>query len=51
MKASGVLSFAKNMCRVVSKNISENVSVKYNQKLHTKRSATKALKTTSKRAI
>ena len=38
------------MFRIVSKNRSENVSVKYNQNLHTKRSASEALKTTSKRA-
>ena len=43
------MSFAKNMCR----NIGKNLSIKYNQKLldHAKQSATDALKTTSKRAI
>ena len=44
---------AKNMGENIGKNISKNVSGKYSQKLfdHAKKSATDALKTTSKRVI
>ena len=48
-KGYGFFSSAKNMDR----NISENLSSKYNQKLldHAKQSATDALKTSTKRVI
>ena len=53
VKGYGFLSFAKSMGKNISKNISKNLSGKYSQKLldHTKKSATDALKTSSKRAI
>ena len=49
VKGYGFLSFAKNMGRRISKNVSS----KYSQKLldHTKQSATDALKTASKKVI
>ena len=49
VKGYGFLSFARNM----DKNISNNLSSKCSQKLldHAKQSVTNALKTTSKRAI
>ena len=49
VKGYGFLTFARNM----DKNISENLSSKYGQKLldHAKQPATDALKTASKRAI
>ena len=45
--------FAKNMRRIVGKNISKNLSSKYNEKFldHAKQSATDTFKTASKRAI
>ena len=48
IKGHGFLSFAKN----IGKNISKSVSGKFSEKLannHAKRSATDALKTTSKK--
>ena len=53
VKRYGFLSFAKNMCKNIDKNISKNLSSKYGQKLlgHSKKSATDALKTFSKRVI
>ena len=49
----GILSFAKNIGKNIGKYISKNLSVKYRQKLvdHAKKSATDALKTSSKRVI
>ena len=49
IKGYRFLSFAKNIAKIISKN----VSGKYNQKLldHVKQSATDALRTTSKRVI
>ena len=45
------MSFAKNMGKTIGKNISKNLSGKYCQKRldHAKRSATDALKTSSKK--
>ena len=53
VKGYGFLSFAKNIGKNISKDKSSNLSGKYSQKLldHVKRSATDALKTTSKRVI
>ena len=53
LKGYGFLSFAKNMFKNIGENISQNVTGKHNQKLldHTKKSATDALKTVSKRVI
>ena len=53
VKGYGFLSFAKNMGENIGKNIRKNLSDKYTQKIldHIKRSATDALKTTSKRVI
>ena len=53
MDLYGFLSFAKNMDKNISKNIRKNLSSKYNQKLldHAKKSATDAIKTSSKRVI
>ena len=54
------MSFAKNMCKNIDKNISKSLSGKYSpgmlamhQKLldHAKKSATDAIKTSSKRVI
>ena len=47
------MSFARNMGRIIDKNISKDLSSKYSQKLlgHGKQSAADALKTVSKRAI
>ena len=52
-KCHGFLSFAKNMVRIIGKNKIENLSSKYSQKPldHTKKSATDALKTASKRVV
>ena len=49
----GFLSFAKHISKNIGKNKTKNLSGKYNQKLfdHAKKSATDALKTSSKRAI
>ena len=49
VKGYGFLSFAKNIGKTISKNLND----KYNQKLfdHAKKSATDALKTSSKRVI
>ena len=53
MDLYGFLSFAKNMDKNISKNIRKDLSSKYNQKLldHAKKSATDAIKTSSKRVI
>ena len=51
VKGYGYLSFAKNMGRKIGINIFINFSGKCSQKLHTKQSATDALKTTSKIVI
>ena len=53
VKGYGFLSFAKNMSRIIGKNISKNLNSKFNERLldHTKQLATDALKTVSKRAI
>ena len=53
VKGYGFLSFAKNMGKNIGKNISKILSGKYSQKLvnHAKKSATDALKTTSKKVI
>ena len=53
VKNYGLLSFAKNMKKKHIKNVSKNSSIKYSQKrpTHDNKSATDALKTTSKRAI
>ena len=53
VKGYGILSFAKNMGKNIGKNIRKNVSGKYSKKHldHTKKFATDALKTASKRAI
>ena len=53
VKDYGFLSFATNMGKNIGKNISKNLSGKYSQKLldHSKKSATDALKTSSKRVI
>ena len=53
VKGYGFLSFVKNMDENIGKNISKNLSSKYSQKLldHAKKSATDALKTSSKRVI
>ena len=47
------MSFAQNMGTNIGKNISKNLSGKYSQKLHdyAKKSATDALKSSSKRVI
>ena len=47
------MSFAKNTGKNIGRNIIKNLSCKYSQKLldHTKKSATDALKTASKRVI
>ena len=53
VKGYGFLSFAKNMRRIIGKNISKSLNSKFTETLldHTKQSATDALKTVSKRAI
>ena len=53
VKVYGFLSFAKNMGKNIGKTISKNLSDKYSLKLldHAKKSATDALKTSSKRVI
>ena len=53
VKGYGFLSFAKNMGKNIGKSISKNLSGKYSQSLldHAKKSATDALKTTSKGII
>ena len=53
VKGYGFLSFVKNMDGNIGKNISENLSSKCSQKLldHAKKSATDALKISSKRVI
>ena len=53
VKGYGFLSFAKRMGKNIGKNISKNLSGKYSQTLldHGKKSATDALKTSSKRVI
>ena len=52
VKGYGLLSFARNICTHAAK-VAKNMSNKYNQKLvdTTKKSATDAIKTASKRAI
>ena len=47
VRGYGCLSFARNMCDNVGKNINKRLSSKYNQKRfdHTKQSTTDALKT------
>ena len=47
------LSFTNNISKIIGKNTSKNLSGTCSQKLldHTKKSATDALKTASKRAI
>ena len=51
VKSYGFLSFAKNMGKNIGKNMHKNLRGKYGQKLldHAKKSATDALKTSSKR--
>ena len=53
VKGYGFLSFARNMGKIIGKNVSKDLSCTYSQKLldHAKKSATDALKTASKRAI
>ena len=53
VKDYGFLPFAKNMDKIIDKNKSKSLSVKYSQKLldHAKQSAKYALKTTSKKVI
>ena len=53
VKGYGFLSFAKIMDKNIGKNISKILSSKRSQKLpyHAKRSATDAIKTSSKRVI
>ena len=53
VKGCKFLSFAKNMGKNIDKNISKDLSGKYSQKLfdHAKKSATDALKTSSKRVL
>ena len=53
VKGYEFLSFAKNMGENIHKNLSKILSGKYSQKLldHSKKSATDALKTSSKRVI
>ena len=53
LKGYGFVSSAKNMGKNIGKNISKNFSNKSSQKLldHAKKSATDALKTSSKRVI
>ena len=53
VKGYGFLSFAKNIGKNIGKNISKNLSRKYSQKVldHAKKSATDALKTSSKRVL
>ena len=53
VKGYGYLSFAKNMGKILVKNISKKLSGKYSQKLfdHDKQSATDELKNSSKRVI
>ena len=50
VKGYGFLFFAKNMGRIISKNISNNLSSKYSQKRldHAKKYTTDAIKTTLK---
>ena len=47
------MSFAKTVCKNIGKNISKNLSGKYSQKRldHAKKSATDALKTSSKNVL
>ena len=49
----GFLSFAKNMTKSIGKNITKNLSGKYNQRFldHTKQFVTDTPKTVSKKAI
>ena len=53
VKGYGFLSFAKNMGRNIGNKISKNLRGKYSQKLldHAKKSATDAIKTSSKIVI
>ena len=53
VKGYGFFSFAKNVGKKIGKNISKNLSGKYCHRflVHTKQSATDALKTASKRVI
>ena len=53
VKGYGFLSFAKNMSKIIGRNIIKNLSSKYSQKLldHAKQSAKDALKTASKKVI
>ena len=53
VKGYGFLAFAKYMGKSVGKNLNNNLSGTYSQKLfdHDKQSATDALKTSSKRVI
>ena len=53
MKDYGFPFFAKNMCKIIGKIISKNLSGKYNQKVRGSalKSGADALKTASKRAI
>ena len=53
VKGSRNLSFAKNMSRIIVKNVSKNLSGKYSQKILdlAKKSVTDAFKTSSKRSI
>ena len=53
VKGYGFLSFAKNLGKNIGKNISKNLSRTYSQKVldHAKKSATDALKTSSKRVL
>ena len=53
VKGYEFLSFAKDMGKEICKNVNKNQSVKYSQKLldHAKKSATDALKISSKRVI
>ena len=53
VKGYGFLSFAKNMGKNIGNKISKKLRGKYSQKLldHAKKSATDAIKTSSKRVI
>ena len=53
VKGYGFLSFAKYMRKKIGKNINKNLSGRYSQKRfdYDKKSATDALKTSSKRVI
>ena len=53
VKGYGFLSFAKNMGKNIGNKISKKLRDKYSQKLldHAKKSATDAIKTSSKRVI